>query len=220
MSALPASKSVHPLLASYLLQLATHPLRTKAITTATLSFLQEIIGSNVAKTPIQRPPKDASALRHLLANAHVDSKAIKMAIYGFFVSAPLSHFLVGLLQKAFAGKTSLKARLGQIVANNLLIAPITTTAFLASMSIINGSRTLKEVAGTVKSGFLPIIRISWTVSPISLIIAQKFIPVELWVPFFNSIQFILGTIFNIKSKRLALEKAKRDAAAKDEKKDD
>lgn len=50
-----------------------------------------------------------------------------MALYGFFVSAPLGHFLVGLLQKAFAGKVGLKYRLAQLLASNLLVAPIQTT---------------------------------------------------------------------------------------------
>lgn len=50
-----------------------------------------------------------------------------MALYGFFVSAPLGHFLVGLLQKAFVGKVGLRYRLGQLLASNLLVAPIQTT---------------------------------------------------------------------------------------------
>jgi len=50
-----------------------------------------------------------------------------MAVYGFLVSAPLSHFLIGLLQKAFAGKTSPQAKIGQILASNLLISPIQAT---------------------------------------------------------------------------------------------
>jgi len=51
-------------------------------------------------------------------------KAVKMAIYGFLISAPLGHFLVGTLQKAFAGKKGTGAKIGQILASNLLIAPI------------------------------------------------------------------------------------------------
>ena len=66
------------------------------------------------------------------------------------------------------------------------------------MAIINGATTLEEVIKTVKSGFFSVIRvcaflyirslsgmltntpnkISWVVSPLSLTIAQKFIPVE------------------------------------------
>lgn len=63
----------------------------------------------------------------LLGNAHIDAKAVKMAIYGFLVSAPLSHFLIGLLQKAFAGRTSTRDKIAQIVASNLLISPIQTS---------------------------------------------------------------------------------------------
>lgn len=50
-----------------------------------------------------------------------------MAIYGFLVSAPLSHILIGVLQKAFAGQTSTRAKISQILASNLLIAPIQTS---------------------------------------------------------------------------------------------
>jgi hypothetical protein len=87
-------------------------------------FLQEVIGSNAAGLPPPQIPKNAAPLTKALVSAHIDSKAIKMALYGFFVSAPMSHFLVGILQKAFAGKSGLKARLGQLLASNLLISPI------------------------------------------------------------------------------------------------
>lgn len=140
------------------------------------SFLQEVIGSNVAGIAPVRVPKDASPVTKALARARIDSKALKMAVYGFFVSAPLGHFLVGLLQKAFAGKTGLKARLGQLLASNLLVAPIQTTgacslgtsaraknshlAFLSCMAIINGAKSLDEVIRTVKGGFFSVIRVS------------------------------------------------------------
>lgn len=50
-----------------------------------------------------------------------------MAVYGSCVSAPLGHLLVGTLQRAFAGKTGTGAKIAQILASNLLIAPIQTT---------------------------------------------------------------------------------------------
>lgn len=135
------TKGPHPLLARYLSALASHPLRTKAITTgqglrcsmysrhlnsppALLCFLQEILGSNLAGIPAKKVSKDYPLVYKLLANAHVDAKAIKMAVYGFLVSAPLSHFLVGALQKAFTGRTDTRARVAQIVTSNLLVSPI------------------------------------------------------------------------------------------------
>ncbi|KAJ7492751.1 hypothetical protein FB451DRAFT_1219478 [Mycena latifolia] len=205
----------HPLLASYLQQLATHPLRTKAITTATLCFLQEVLGSNIAKMPVKKPAYNAPVLLQLLARAHVDLRAVKMALYGFLVSAPLSHYLVGALQKAFAGKTGTGAKVAQIFASNLLVAPIQTSAYLASMAVISGAKSVDEVLKTIKAGFFAVIRIQWVTSPIALTVAQTFVPVELWVPFFNLVQFVLGTYFNARVKQLRLA-----ALAKKEEKDE
>jgi hypothetical protein len=44
-----------------------------------------------------------------------------MALYGMFVSAPLGHVLIGILQKIFAGRTSLKAKILQILVSNLIV---------------------------------------------------------------------------------------------------
>jgi peroxisomal membrane protein 2 len=97
-----------------------------SILLGTLSFLQEIIGSNVAGIPVQRPSKNAPFLLHVLARAHINLKALKLALYGFFIAAPLNHYGVGKLQAAFAGKSGAKWRIAQILASNLLMAPIQT----------------------------------------------------------------------------------------------
>ncbi|THV07646.1 hypothetical protein K435DRAFT_959713 [Dendrothele bispora CBS 962.96] len=211
------SSGPHPLLVKYLSELAAHPLRTKAITTGTLCFLQEVLGSNIAGLPVKRPTKDAPFFYHALAQAHIDTKAIKMALYGFLVSAPLGHVLVGVLQKVFAGRTGLGARVAQILASNLFIAPIQTTAFLTSMAVINGAQTVDEVLKTLKAGFFSVIRITWVVSPLSMAIAQKYVPPHLWVPFFNAIQFVLGTVFNARMKSLRMAQLKKEREEEEKK---
>jgi len=204
MNTSPAKKSVHPLLQKYLSELALRPLRTKSLSAAVLFFLQEVLGSHLAKVPVHKPAHNASIVTHLLARAHISTKAAKMALYGLLVSAPLSHYLVGLLQRVFAGKTGKGARLAQIVSSNLFVIPIQTCAYLASMAIING----KDVLKTVKEGFFPVVKVQWIASPLCMLIAQNFIPVELWVPFFNAVQFTLGTFFNMRVKQVALRKEK------------
>jgi len=81
--------------------------------------------------------------------------------------------------------------------------------FLASMAVINGAKSLEEIKRTVKGGFSSVIRITWVVSPLTMVIAQNFIPVELWVPFFNFVTFALGTYFNTKIKLLRIAAAKK-----------
>jgi peroxisomal membrane protein 2 len=86
--------------------------------------LTEILASHLAGVPSRKVSRDAPAYEHALAAAKIDSRAFKMGLYGFFVSAPLNHLLVGKLQKAFAGKTDPKSKVLQILASNLLISPI------------------------------------------------------------------------------------------------
>src|SRR5436190_22586158 len=52
---------------------------------------------------------------------YFNSRIPKMALYGVFISAPLGHFLIGMLQWVFAGRTSLKAKILQILTSNLIV---------------------------------------------------------------------------------------------------
>lgn len=84
-----------------------------------------MLSSHLAGVPARRQPaRDAPLYSHVLARTKVTMRAVKIALYGLLVSGPLSHVLVGELQKAFAGKTGRASRLGQIFANNLIISPI------------------------------------------------------------------------------------------------
>jgi hypothetical protein len=73
------------------------------------------------------------------------------------------------------------------------------------MALIAGARTYHQVRATVKVGFWKVMRVSWITSPICLAFAQKFLPDQLWIPFFNIVSFIIGTYINTitKKKRLA-----------------
>ncbi|EDU48445.1 integral membrane protein [Pyrenophora tritici-repentis] len=179
-------------LAAYLKQLQSNPLRTKMLTSGTLSGLQEFLASWIAH--------DRSKSGH-----YFTSRVPKMAIYGALISAPLGHVLISALQKLFQGRKSLKAKVLQILASNLIIAPIQNSVYLISMALIAGARTFHQVKATVKAGFWPVMKVSWVVSPISLAFAQQFLPETTWVPFFNIVGFIIGTYINAhtKKKRLA-----------------
>ncbi|KAI0697132.1 hypothetical protein BC835DRAFT_1270758 [Cytidiella melzeri] len=201
---------VNPLLAAYLTRLAAHPLRTKQVTSGIFSFLTEIIANHLAGVPSKKVARDAPAYEHALAAAKIDSRAIKMALYGFFVSAPLNHVLVGKLQQVFAGKTDAKSRVLQILASNLIVSPILISAYLASVAIISGARSFNSVFAVIKGGLFKALRVSWVTSPLSIAIAQNYLSPELWVPFFNLVTFMTGTIFStmIKKQRVAEAKAK------------
>lgn len=89
-------------------QLQSNPLRTKMITSGSLSGAQEFLASWIAK--------DRNKDGH-----YFTSRVPKMALYGAFISAPLGHVLINILQRAFAGRTSVKAKILQILASNLIV---------------------------------------------------------------------------------------------------
>jgi hypothetical protein len=78
------------------------------LTSGVLSALQEFLASWIAH--------DVSRHGH-----YFSARVPKMLLYGMFISAPLGHFLVGILQKVFAGRTSLKAKILQILVSNLIV---------------------------------------------------------------------------------------------------
>lgn len=78
------------------------------LTSGTLSALQELIASWIAH-------------EHTKNGHYLSTRIPKMAVYGAFISAPLGHVLISLLQKLFAGRTSLKAKILQILVSNLIV---------------------------------------------------------------------------------------------------
>lgn len=78
------------------------------LTSGTLAGLQELLGSWIAKD------------RNKNGN-YFTSRVPKMAVYGAFISAPLGHVLIGILQRIFRGRTSLKAKILQILVSNLIV---------------------------------------------------------------------------------------------------
>ncbi|KAJ5098062.1 hypothetical protein N7532_005063 [Penicillium argentinense] len=179
-------------LAAYLKQLQKNPLRTKMLTSGVLSGLQELLASWLAH--------DVGKHGH-----YFSSRIPKMSLYGMFIAAPLGHVLIGILQKIFAGRTSLKAKILQILVSNLIISPIQNSVYLTSMAIIAGARTFHQVRATVRAGFMPVMKVSWVTSPLALAFAQKFLPEHTWVPFFNIVGFFIGTYVNTHTKKKRLE---------------
>ena len=72
------------------------------------------------------------------------------------------------------------------------------------MALISGARTIHQVRSTLHVGFWRVMRISWITSPVCLAFAQKFLPEQTWVPFFNLVSFVIGTYINTVTKKRRL----------------
>jgi hypothetical protein len=103
------------------------------LTAGTLAGTQELFASWLAKD------------RNKHGN-YFTARVPKMAAYGALISAPLGHFLIWALQKAFKGRTSLRAKILQILVSNLIVSK-QTTPLVCSDAARNGlSSSLRLLA--------------------------------------------------------------------------
>ena len=79
------------------------------VTSGSLAALQEFLASWIAK--------DRNKHGH-----YFTSRVPKMALYGAFISAPLGHVMISILQWLFKGRTSLRSKILQIVVSNLVVS--------------------------------------------------------------------------------------------------
>ncbi|EJD55547.1 hypothetical protein AURDEDRAFT_109833 [Auricularia subglabra TFB-10046 SS5] len=201
------------ILEAYLRNRATRPLLTKAATAASLQFAQDALASYIAGARAC-PGKAAPAHQKALAKLSADMISVKMAVAGALVFAPLNHALGLFLAKLLAarGKAGTRAKVEAILANQLIAAPINTVAYLATVAVINGARSVDGVLALIQRGFFGMIRVTWMVSPAAMVVAQKTLQPELWPLFFNAVGFVIGTYMNARVKRakLAAARAKKD----------
>jgi len=201
-----ANTLLRSLLQSYLRQLSAHPLRTKCITVGIFNFIQDILGNHLAGVPPRRVSKDAPLYEKLAARLKLDARAFKMLLYGVFVSAPLSHYVTGMLQRMFAGKTNtFVGKLAQILTSLLISSPIMAISYLSCTAVIQGARTKQEIVNFVKARFAGIMKLSLVSTPLGMLVAQYCLPPELWVPWFNSITFVIGTTLSVMIKKGAVK---------------
>ncbi|GAA5878664.1 hypothetical protein JCM5296_001710 [Sporobolomyces johnsonii] len=214
------TKEINPLLAAYLQSLATRPLLTKSLTSGSLAFLSEIVAGHLAGSP--PPPLSAKERTGILPLDVLkrNHKAIKLGLYGFFISAPLGHTLLAILQRVFKGKTSARSKLAMIICSNLFISPIQQSIYIAAMAIIGGATSPAAILKAWKMSFWSVMRLTWVVSTLSMGAAQRFLAPELWVPFFSAVASVVGTFINVQAKKRALAAKAAKAAAEEKSQQD
>lgn len=79
-----------------------------------------------------------------------------------------------------------------IVASNLIVAPIQLSVYLGSLAVINGATSINAILKFIQMQIMGVMKVAWVTGPASLLVAQKFLPAETWVPFFSFVNFVLG----------------------------
>lgn len=148
-----------------------------------------------------------------------------MVIYGSLILTPISHTLYGVLNSVFSASAggkplSFVMKCLQIVSSLLTITPILSGIFTSWVSLnniykpeislkkgVDKQSIVKELQNMVysikvglKANYGKFLKSSVITNFSCLVIAQNFLPPELWVVFFNLVYFVLGTSQNIKVK--------------------
>ncbi|RCK54580.1 Peroxisomal membrane protein 2 [Candida viswanathii] len=197
--------------AQYIAYIIKYPLLTKSITAGVFSGLNETV-SSVLTNEYKETTVAGLKIKHVFSE-----KLLTMVIYGSCIATPISHFMYQIINtKLFKGPLTSKGKILRILTSLSTVTPTLSACFVSWISLINNYKLpkegfnvaaeLKRIVGTVraglKKGYLPVLKSSLVVSSCALVVAQKFVPPELWVVFFNLVYFFLGTYQNTKLKRL------------------
>ena len=123
----------------------------------------------------------------------------RMSAYGFFINAPLSHFLYELMNRFVARFDSYQSVL-QLGLSNLVILPVQTYVYIGAMGYLVNEQSYEETKKLIRKNFWPIMITSWKYFPIIQLLVFKFLPPFLWVPFFNVLALFFGIYVNLTAK--------------------
>ncbi|KAK6458670.1 uncharacterized protein RJT20DRAFT_7846 [Scheffersomyces xylosifermentans] len=213
----------------YLTYLAKYPLLTKSITAGVFSGLNEIVSSSITNEFKESVVFGKYKVKHFFTQ-----KLLTMIIYGSLIATPISHNLYYIINnKLFVGALTTKGKILKILTSLLTVTPILSACFVSWIALINNYKlkTDKEfdigleakkivaiVKAGLKKGYKAVLKSSLVTSFFSLIVAQAFIPPELWVVFFNLVYFVLGTYQNTKLKKLQKQQRLQQQKKDEEKK--
>eukprot|EP01083_Nonionella_stella_P056937 149679_1 len=166
----------------YLQQLFLNPIRTKSVTSFILMALQEILASYLTNDPIDIP------------------EALKMGSYGALVSAPLAHYIMQFLISRSPGKLVAFAWL------MFVNIPALTVSYMAAVTLLRG-QPLSAIPSVLQRNLPAALRRLWTVYPLIVIFALKFVPPLLRVPFFQLVGFLMGLIRTLSMRKASKKRA-------------
>ncbi|WOO77183.1 Protein SYM1 [Vanrija pseudolonga] len=141
-------------LAAYLRQLSTRPLRTKMITSTVLFS----IGDSIAQFGIEGRRLGADGSEVDQAGDPIEAwdpqRAARLAFYGGFIFAPLAHNWLGFIEK-IKYPSKIRTLATRLAVDQFLWGPFIVCMFWGCNGILEG-KSIPEVKQKVEMAFLPV----------------------------------------------------------------
>ncbi|KAK5579581.1 hypothetical protein RB653_009265 [Dictyostelium firmibasis] len=163
----------------YMKKLKSKPIQTKALTSATLSFISSV----VAQKFIEKKKINWNAV-------------IKFTIWGL-ISSPLVHYWHIILDRLFKNIKDKYQSWGKLIVDQLVFAPFINIAFYSVLAILDGKP--KSILFKLYFDLFPTLKASWKVWPLAQLINFRFVPSHLRVLFGNLVGFCWGMYLSILS---------------------
>ncbi|CAM4544771.1 hypothetical protein PO909_026355 [Leuciscus waleckii] len=162
-------------LQQYLSLLKQYPIITKSVTSGILSALGNLLSQALEyrKHSKENSPKKKI---NVLGPVH-------FAIYGLFITGPLSHYFYQLLE-VLLPTTVPYCLIKRLLLERLIFAPAFLLLFYVVMNALEG-KTITDVQKKIKASYWPAMKINWKVWTPFQFININYIPVQFRVLFAN-----------------------------------
>ncbi|KAF7467819.1 peroxisomal membrane protein 2 isoform X1 [Marmota monax] len=159
-------------LTQYLLLLRLYPVLTKAASSGALLALGNVLAQMIEK---KRKKEDSQ-------NLDV-SGPLRYAVYGFFITGPLSHYFY-LLMDHWIPPGAPWAGIRRLLLDRLVFAPAFLLLFFLVMNLLEG-KDAETLATKMRSGFWPALRMNWRVWTPLQFVNINYVPLQFRVLFAN-----------------------------------
>lgn len=164
-------------------QLKTNPLQTKALTSALIAGISDIIAQ-------------------LLLTGEYQSiaRTCKVAMFGFCWSGPATHYWQDFLQRAFQGKNDILTVIKKVFIDQLSFGPLMNVAFMAFVTLALEGRDFNTLAAKIVRDY-PLVQLNgWKVWPLAALINYRFVPLQFRVLFVNLVALGWSTFLLLRSR--------------------
>ncbi|XP_073527273.1 peroxisomal membrane protein 2 [Phyllobates terribilis] len=165
------------LLRTYLQLLHSRPVLTKALTSAILSALGNLLSQSIERRRrCKTLPKNVDLVAPL-----------RFAAYGLFFTGPLSHYFYLFLEQWVPSSLPL-AGLRRLLLDRLIIAPAFLILFFIVMNFLEG-KNMKSLNRKLKESYWSALKMNWKVWTPFQYINVNYVPVQFRVLFANIVAF-------------------------------
>ncbi|CAK0760882.1 hypothetical protein CVIRNUC_002809 [Coccomyxa viridis] len=167
----------------YLRQLEKRPLETKALTSAGLAGLSDIVAQRIVSRGVLNWRRTAA-----------------MALFGLVWSGPSMHFWQQLQERIFKGRRDTATLIKRVLLDQLTFGPLSNAVFMSYIALVVEGRSFDFTKAKLYTDFSGVQKNGWRLWPLASWVTYQYIPLRLRVLFVNVVAFFWSTFLNYSSR--------------------